>query len=110
VADDSIPGKLDALTDRVGALEDGFISFSRKLHETTLAVDHNTAITVQIEKNTHTLAEHTGRLVEMAQVYGDAKTTAKVVSSGVTWTGTFVAKLAVIGGALAAAWHWFKGS
>jgi len=110
VGDDSIPGKLDALTNRVGALEDGFISFSRKLHETTEAVDHNTAITVQIQANTSKLVEHTGRLLEMAEVYGDAKTTAKVVTSGVTWTGTFVAKLAVIGGAAAAAWHWFKGS
>lgn len=96
---DSMPGKLDALTGRVGALE-------KRLHETTEAVDENTRITRQIEQHTGVLVAHTGALLEMAHLYGDVKTTAKTTVTGVTWTSTLIAKLAVIGGAVAAAWHW----
>lgn len=96
---DSIPGKLDALTERVGSLE-------VRQHEIAAAVEENTRITRQIEQHTGLLAEHTGAIVEMVRTYGDVKTTAKVVGSSVTWTSSLAAKLAVVGGAAAAAWHW----
>lgn len=101
MAEDSIPGKLDALSQRVGDLE-------TRMHETAAAVDENTRITRQIERNTGILAEHTGALVDMVRTYGEVRTTARVVGSSVTWTSTVLAKLAVGGAAIAAAWHWLK--
>lgn len=94
-----MPGKLDALAARVGNLELGFVSLESRVHEAAEALHENTAITRQI-------AEHTGTIVEMVRAYGDVKTTAKVVGTSVTWTSSIAAKLAVVGGAAAAAWHW----
>jgi hypothetical protein len=99
VAIDSIPGKLDALTERVGSLE-------VRQHEIAAAVDENTRITRQIEQHTGLLAEHTGALVEMVRTYGEVKTATKVAKAGFDATAWIVAKVAVIGGAIAAAWHW----
>jgi hypothetical protein len=91
---DSMPGKLDALTVRVGSLES-------RMHETVEALAENTAIT-------RVIADHTGALVEMVRTYGEVKTTAKVVTTSVTWTGRIAAAVAAIGGVIAAAWHWFR--
>ena len=60
----------------------------------------------KVPVTTGVLVAHTGALLEMAHLYGDVKTTAKTTVTGVTWTSTLIAKLAVIGGAVAAAWHW----
>ena len=103
----SIPGKLDALKQRVGALEQGFVDMGLRLQETTDAVDHNTAITVKIEENTSKLAEHTGRLLEMAQTYADVKTTAQVVQKGVSWAKPVVTIGAWVTAAAATVWHFF---
>lgn len=97
-----MPGKLDALHERVGDLE-------VRLHETTAAVDENTRITKQIEAHTGLLAEHTSALVDMVRTYGEVKTTASVVKRSVTWTGGLAAAMTAIGGAAVAAWHWFRG-
>lgn len=96
---DSIPGKLDALSVRVGDLEHSFVNLEAKVVEAAEALHENTAITREI-------AQHTGTIVEMVRAYGDVKSTAKVVKSSVNVTAWVVAKVAVIGGAIAAAWHW----
>ncbi|WP_291990525.1 hypothetical protein [Luteitalea sp.] len=99
MAVDSIPGKLDALAVRVGDLEHSFASLEARVHEAAEALHENTEITRQI-------AQHTGTIVEMVRAYGDVKSTAKVVKSSVNVTTWLVAKVAVLGGAIAAAWHW----
>ena len=98
--EDSIPGKLDALTHRVGTLEE-------KFGELALTLDENTRITRQIEEHTGLLAVHTGRLVEMAQTYGDMKTTAAVVQKSVSWAKPVVTIGAWVTAAAATVWHFF---
>lgn len=90
-----MPGKLDALTVRVGSLE-------ARLHETAEAVAENTVITRQI-------AAHTGALVDMVKTYTDAATTVKTLSSAGKLTAGIAAGAAAVGGAVTAAWHWFRG-
>lgn len=93
---DSMPGKLEALTERVTSLEE-------RMHETTLALEENTAITRQI-------AGHTGALVEMVKTYTDAHATVRTLSALGKFTAPLVAGVAAVVGAVVTAWHFvFKG-
>ncbi len=87
-----MPGKLDALTQRVGTLE-------QRMGETAAAVEENTVITRQIE-------QHTGALVEMVKTYTSVKTTGSVLKTAGGWLTKMAAGGITIGGAAAAAWHW----
>lgn len=90
-----MPGKLDALTVRVSSLEE-------RMHETAIALAENTDITRQI-------AGHTGALVEMVKTYTDAHATVRTLTAVGKFTAPLVAGVAALAGAVAAAWHWWRG-
>lgn len=77
---DSMPGKLDALSDRVGRLE--------------TAMDENTTMT-------RTVATQLPEIKEMLTVYASAKTTGSVLTRLVRWIGGLATAVA----AIVASWH-----
>jgi hypothetical protein len=95
MAIDSMPGKLDALSDRVGRLED-------RMDNTLMALEENTKVTKEI-------AAHTATIVDMVQTYTAVTHTATVAGKIGKVTAGIAAGGAAVGGAIATAWHWLRG-
>ena len=78
-----MPGKLDALSVRVGSIEDALGDFGR-------ALDDNTMITRGIARQ----MEQMPQLVEMVTTYAQVKTTGTVLTRTVKWAGGIAAAFA----------------
>lgn len=105
ISDDSIPGALDALSRRVGRLEDAMsenaVTLSRRVARIEESMQENTTLTRSVAEQLPELKE---MLVEYRTVYVPVKNTGSVVTRVIKWAGGIGAAVAGILGLT----HWFK--